>query len=109
MAEKKQKRTTIGGQAVIEGIMMRGVNRSAMAVRKTDGGIAVEEWEHKAASTVWYKKTPFFPYRHDGVSIVICLQIRNPSFSIFQDSRLSSNLIVFFPLGRRFLYAPSMR
>jgi len=59
LSETKQKRTTIGGQAVIEGIMMRGVNRSAMAVRKEDGGIAIEEWEHKAASTVWYKKTPF--------------------------------------------------
>ena len=59
MSEKKQKKTSIGGQAVIEGIMMRGVNKSAMAVRREDGGIAVEEWEHKAASTVWYKRVPF--------------------------------------------------
>ena len=59
MSEKKQKKTTIGGQAVIEGIMMRGVTRSAMAVRREDGEIAVEEWEHKAASTVWYKRVPF--------------------------------------------------
>ena len=59
MSEKKQKKTTIGGQAVIEGIMMRGVTRSAMAVRREDGEIAVEGWEQNAASTVWYKRVPF--------------------------------------------------
>ena len=59
MSEKKQKKTTIGGQAVIEGIMMRGVTRSAMAVRREDGEIVVEVWGHKAASTVWYKRVPF--------------------------------------------------
>lgn len=61
MAEEraKTKKTTIGGQAVVEGVMMRGVNRSAMAVRRGDGEIVVKEWEHKAANTVWYKRLPF--------------------------------------------------
>ena len=37
------KKTTIGGQALIEGVMMVGPSRTAMAVRKGDGTIYVEE------------------------------------------------------------------
>ncbi|MBR4015219.1 MAG: DUF1385 domain-containing protein [Anaerotignum sp.] len=39
------KRTNIGGQAVIEGVMMRGKQIYAMAVRNPDGGITVEKKE----------------------------------------------------------------
>lgn len=40
------KRTNIGGQAVIEGVMMRGKKIYAMAVRNPEGGITIEknEW-----------------------------------------------------------------
>ena len=58
MSDQKRKKTSIGGQAVIEGVMMRGVDRSAMAVRRESGEIVVEQWEHKASSSVWYKRTP---------------------------------------------------
>ena len=34
-------KSRIGGQALIEGVMMRGLDRSAMAVRKPDGEIDV--------------------------------------------------------------------
>ena len=37
------KRTSIGGQAVIEGVMMRGKTIYAMAVRNPEGGITLEE------------------------------------------------------------------
>lgn len=37
------KKTSIGGQALIEGIMMRGPKRSVMAVRKKDGSIDISE------------------------------------------------------------------
>ena len=37
------KKTTIGGQALIEGIMMKGPKRTVMAVRRTDGEIVTEE------------------------------------------------------------------
>lgn len=55
---KPQKKTSIGGQAVIEGVMMRGPARSALAVRLPDGEIDTEIWENKNGSA-WYKKTPF--------------------------------------------------
>lgn len=37
------KKTTIGGQALIEGLMMIGPEKKAMAVRKPDGEIIIEE------------------------------------------------------------------
>ena len=37
------KQTKIGGQAVIEGVMMRGKKMYAMAVWKTDGTLEVEK------------------------------------------------------------------
>ena len=37
------KKTTIGGQALIEGIMMKGPRRTVMAVRNTSGEIITEE------------------------------------------------------------------
>ena len=55
--ETPSHKTTVGGQALIEGIMMRGVSMGAMAVRKKDGDIDVEQWElpHRK----WYQKAPF--------------------------------------------------
>lgn len=40
-----RKKTSIGGQALIEGIMMRGPHKTAMAVRHTSGEIIIKEWE----------------------------------------------------------------
>lgn len=45
--------TSIGGQAVIEGVMMRGPYKIAIAVRKPDGEIIIDEKETK-------KKNKFF-------------------------------------------------
>lgn len=50
------KKTKIGGQALIEGIMMKGVSKGAMAVRLKDGGIDVEEWD--IPERRWYEKAP---------------------------------------------------
>jgi uncharacterized protein YqhQ len=51
-------KTSIGGQALIEGVMMRGPEQSAMAVRLPDGGIDVERFPTKNP-TAWYRKAPF--------------------------------------------------
>lgn len=41
------KKTSIGGQALIEGIMMKGPYKTAMAVRKKDGTIDISDVEEK--------------------------------------------------------------
>ncbi len=54
------KKTSIGGQALIEGIMMRGPELSSMAVRLPNGEIDLETWPtEKSNHKPWYKKTPF--------------------------------------------------
>ena len=52
------KKTTIGGQALIEGVMMVGPTRTAMAVRKGDGTIYVEEIK-QSERTTYFEKVPF--------------------------------------------------
>ena len=42
--------TSIGGQAIIEGVMMRGPYKTAMAVRKSDGEIVTEVNQHWTAN-----------------------------------------------------------
>ena len=49
MSKQKEcvlKKTSIGGQALIEGVMMRGPQRTAMAVRHVSGEIRMEEWDN---------------------------------------------------------------
>lgn len=61
MSEKSCKeqsyKSKIGGQALIEGIMMNGVHKGAMACRLPNGEIDVEVWDKKPV-TAWYRKTP---------------------------------------------------
>ena len=52
------KRTSIGGQALIEGIMMRGPKMSAMAVRNTSGEIVLEKEEISTTSRPKIFKLP---------------------------------------------------
>lgn len=59
MANSKKK-TSIGGQALIEGIMMRGPFLTSMATRMPDGSIEVETWDtHKSGKTPWTRRAPF--------------------------------------------------
>ena len=50
-------KTRVGGQALIEGVMMLGPKKGAMAVRKPDKTIYIEEWDRKEKK--WYNKAPF--------------------------------------------------
>ena len=54
----KTIKTSIGGQAVIEGVMMRGPKLTALSVRMPDQSISTETWA-TPNSNKWYKKTPF--------------------------------------------------
>jgi len=52
------KRFYYGGQAVVEGVMMRGRHTMATAVRKPDGNIAVDTQQLPAIYTGWLRKAP---------------------------------------------------
>ena len=52
------KKTSIGGQALLEGIMMRGPKKSAMAVRKPDGEMVIEVSDLKSANRKGFLKWP---------------------------------------------------
>lgn len=52
-------KSKIGGQALIEGIMMLGPNTGAMACRLPDGTVDLETWEeNNGKNAPWYKKVP---------------------------------------------------
>ena len=53
------KKTSIGGQALMEGIMMRGPEKTAMAVRNTKGEIVIERSETKTVTRAKFFKLPF--------------------------------------------------
>lgn len=52
------KKTSIGGQALLEGIMMRGPKKSAMAVRRPDGEMVVEVTDLKHSDRKGFLKWP---------------------------------------------------
>lgn len=58
-ASKEKFKSKIGGQALIEGIMMLGPTTGAMACRLPDGTIDLETWEEcNGKHAPWYKKCP---------------------------------------------------
>lgn len=53
-------KSKIGGQALIEGVYMRGITTAAMACRLPDGTIDLEQWAVKNGKDApWYRKAPF--------------------------------------------------
>ena len=72
MSKDKTHKSKIGGQALIEGIMMKGVYKSAMACRLPNGEIDLEVWDEKdPKKNPWYKKTPFIRGSFNFVSSMI--------------------------------------
>ena len=53
------KKTSIGGQALIEGIMMRGPQTTALAVRHVSGEIIVEDWATEGLNKPKWMRLPF--------------------------------------------------
>ena len=52
-------KTSIGGQALIEGVMMRGPKTTAMAVRNPEGELVIEKWETEGLNKPKILKLPF--------------------------------------------------
>ena len=60
MSSKDKKfKTSIGGQALIEGVMMRGPHKTAMAVRDPAGQIVLEQWDNPVNKRPAWTKWPF--------------------------------------------------
>lgn len=57
MSKKACNYTSIGGSALIEGVMMRGNGKLAIALRRNDGSIQLKV-ESAPANTAWYTKVP---------------------------------------------------
>lgn len=59
--KNKEQKIRIGGQALIEGVMMRKKNTIAMAVRLPDGNIDKEKFNITFLEKIkWYSKIPIF-------------------------------------------------
>ncbi len=56
--DKRRSVINLGGQALIEGVMMRGPEKTAMAVREPDGEISVEYVEDRRGSRRRWMKLP---------------------------------------------------
>ncbi len=63
-----QFKTTIGGQALIEGVMMRGPSQTAVAVRRPDGDITCRVTKNRS----WTEKHPLFslPFVRGAVKLL---------------------------------------
>lgn len=87
MKECRQRNSGIGGQAVIEGVMMRNKDRYAIAVRKSDGSIVLKEETYRGIlADSPLKKIPFIR----GVfvfidSMILGLGCTNYSADIFAE------------------------
>ena len=85
--KRKQHYSGIGGQAVIEGIMMKNKEEYSLAVRKPDGSIAVEKKTYKGIlSGSRILKVPFLR----GVfvfidSMVLGIKTINDSAAYFEE------------------------
>ncbi|MDF2566589.1 MAG: hypothetical protein K0R90_45 [Oscillospiraceae bacterium] len=56
---KNSHKSKIGGQALIEGVMMRGIDKVAMAVRLGSGEIDIETWDAVSLKDrKWFQKVP---------------------------------------------------
>ena len=58
LAPSCARKTSIGGQALMEGIMMRGPKKTAMAVRNPQGEIVLEEFETKGVKRPAFCRWP---------------------------------------------------
>ncbi len=88
MAEKKAKcYSGIGGQAVLEGVMMKNREKYAVAVRKPDGTIAIDVEEYRGQARYdKIKKIPFVRGVFNFIdSLVLGMKCLNYSASFYEE------------------------
>nr|WP_297174552.1 DUF1385 domain-containing protein [uncultured Agathobaculum sp.] len=81
-----QKKTTIGGQAIIEGIVMKGPKKTCTVVRKANGELVTKEEDAHRPSAIWKKPVlrgayNLFVAMKDGIQAI------NYSASFFEDEQ----------------------
>lgn len=81
------KRTTIGGQALMEGVMMKNLNQYATAVRKPDGEIDVQVTDYESFSEKHHlNKIPIIRGVFNFIeSMIIGVKTLTYSASFFED------------------------
>lgn len=87
MAEKKEvKYCSVGGQGVLEGVMMRAPEKSALCVRRADGTIATKVWDTKKVTNKFLK----LPIIRGAVnlidSLVTGVKVISDSARLYDDS-----------------------
>lgn len=87
MAKRKGHYSGIGGQAVLEGVMMKNNEKYAVAVRKPDGEIEVELENYQGVvHDSFFKKVPFVRGVFNFVdSLVLGTKCLNYSASFYED------------------------
>lgn len=112
MAKEKRK-SKIGGQALIEGVMMRGLDKVSMAVRIPNGEIDIESW--KVDSIVhpkWYRKIPILRGVVNLISSLIlgykCLMKSAQKAGIYEDDNESEPGFVEQKLGDKIFKVASI-
>ena len=94
MSQESEKKkdpnpNNIGGQAVIEGVMMRGKEIYAMAVRNPEGGITVEKKEWGGLGKKGLFRFPIFVFPDSFFLILLFLIL------LFPDSSFSRSAHIF--------------
>ncbi|MDE5852674.1 MAG: DUF1385 domain-containing protein [Oscillospiraceae bacterium] len=87
---KEKRKSKIGGQALIEGVMMRGLDKVSMAVRIPNGEIDIESWEvDSIVHPKWYRKIPILRGVVNLISSLIlgykCLMKSAQKAGIYED------------------------
>ncbi|MDZ7724731.1 MAG: DUF1385 domain-containing protein [candidate division KSB1 bacterium] len=80
---KAKEKVTVGGQAVMEGVMMRGPERVAVAVRKPDGTIVVKD--RKFESVIKRFKPLGWPVLRGAVTLIESLVLGMKALSFSSD------------------------
>lgn len=94
MTKKKQTHYSgIGGQAVLEGVMMKNKEKYAVAVRKPDGEIDIQVEEYKGVcSDKSYTKLPFIRGVFAFIdSLVLGMKVTMHSASFYEDEEEEKN------------------